>query len=151
MIFEGGYKNGQKNGKGKEYDYYGTLRFEGEYLNGQKNGKGKEYYFDGKLGFEGEFLNGQKNRKGKEYYFDGNLKFEGNYKINRRWAGKGYDPFNNLIYELKDGKGLIKEYDKDGIKIFEGEYLNGQKNGKGKEYNQDGELIYEGEFLNDQY
>ena len=34
MIFEGEYKNGRKNGKGKE------LLFEGEYLNGKRwNGK----------------------------------------------------------------------------------------------------------------
>ena len=32
--------------------------------------------------------------------------------------------------------------------IYEGEYLNGKKNGKGKEYNDDGDLIFEGEFLN---
>ena len=44
MIFEGEYLNGKRNGKGKEYDYYGNLIFEGEYLNGKRwNGKGKEY------------------------------------------------------------------------------------------------------------
>ena len=31
--------------------------------------------------------------------------------------------------------------------MFEGEYLNGEKNGKGKEYYHDGDLEYEGEFL----
>ena len=31
---------------------------------------------------------------------------------------------------------------------FEGEYLNGEKNGKGKEYNNIGEIIFEGEYLN---
>ena len=31
--------------------------------------------------------------------------------------------------------------------MFEGEYLNGERNGKGKEYYED-ELEYEGEFLN---
>ena len=30
---------------------------------------------------------------------------------------------------------------------FEGEYLNGKRNGKGKEYN-DGKLEFEGEYLN---
>ena len=33
--------------------------------------------------------------------------------------------------EKKNGKG--KEYDDNGKLIFEGEYLYGQKNGKGKE------------------
>ena len=32
--------------------------------------------------------------------------------------------------------------------IFEGEYINGKKNGKAKEYNYNGKLIYEGEYLN---
>ena len=31
---------------------------------------------------------------------------------------------------------------------FEGEYLNGNINGKGKEYNLFGNLIFEGEYLN---
>ena len=31
--------------------------------------------------------------------------------------------------------------------IFEGEYLNGKKNGKGKGYNDEGQLIFEGEYL----
>ena len=63
MKFEGEYLNGQKNGKGKEYDN-GKLIFEGEYLNGKIwNGIGKEYYYNGKLKFEGEYLNGQKMEK----------------------------------------------------------------------------------------
>ena len=31
--------------------------------------------------------------------------------------------------------------------MFEGEYLNGKRNGKGKEYKY-GEIIFEGEYLN---
>ena len=33
--------------------------------------------------------------------------------------------------------------------MYEGEFSNEQKNGKGKEYDDNGRLIYEGEFLND--
>ena len=42
MIFEGEYKNGKRNGKGKEYSTDGDLIFEGEYKNGKRNGKGIE-------------------------------------------------------------------------------------------------------------
>ena len=42
IIFEGEYKDGVWNGKGKEFDN-NCLRFEGEYLNGKRNEKGKEY------------------------------------------------------------------------------------------------------------
>ena len=94
----------------KEYDNYGQLTFEGEYFNGERHGKGKEFYNNGKLAFEGEYLNGKK------------------------WNGKGYNIKNELIFEIKDGKGYIKDYDDDDKLIFKGEYLNGKRNGKGKEY-----------------
>ena len=45
----------------------------------------------------------------------------------------------------RNGNG--KEYDDDELK-FEGEYLNGKRNGKGKEYDYDGSLKFEGEYLN---
>ena len=34
--------------------------------------------------------------------------------------------------------------------IFEGEFVNGKRNGKGREYSKKGRLIYEGEYLNDE-
>jgi len=170
LVFESEYKNGKRNGKGKEYDYYGNLRFEGEYLNnkewiGEKydiygtikyklnndiNGKGKEYFdFDnGQLIFEGEYLNGKRNGKGKEYGYSGKLKFEGEYKNDLRWNGIGYAPSNNIVYKLKDGKALIKEYWSGDIIEFECEYLNGKANGKGKKYMYDGTLEFECEYLN---
>ena len=163
LIFEGDYLNGKRNGKGKEYSNWGNgLMFEGEYLNGKRNGKGKEYYYNKlliegeylkgeraqeknensrsyfylnkKVEYEGEYLNGKRNGQGKEYYLYGDLKFEGEYRNGNRWNGKGYDPSNNVLYELKNGTGTIKEYYGDGKLKFEGEYLNGEKNGKGKEY-----------------
>ena len=54
---------------------------------------------------------------------------------------------NFIIYELNNGNGKVKEY-KDGELEFEGEYLNGKRNGIGKEYNFEGQLMYEGEYLN---
>ena len=71
LLFEGEYLNGKRNGKGKEYNYNDKLEFEGEYLNGKKNGKSKEYNYNGRLIFEGEYLNGRRNGKGKEYNYDG--------------------------------------------------------------------------------
>ena len=45
---------------------------------------------------------------------------------------------------MEKGKIIITKE----ILIFEGEYLNGKRNGKGKEYNKEGKLIFEGEYLN---
>ena len=103
-------------------------------------------------------MNGLKNGKGKEYQYNNNkiiIIFDGEYLKGKKWNGKGYfckgeENKNNInvIYELKKGKGLIKEYYDNGKLKFEGEYLNGEKNGKGKKYYENGKLKFKGEYLN---
>ena len=122
------------------------MRYEGGYLNGKRHGKGKEYY-DGELFFDGEYLNGKKHGEGKEYD-SGNLMFEGKFLNNKRWDGVGYDDNKKIVYKLTEGKGYIKEI-YNGIIHFEGEILNGERNGKGKLYDKDGDLRYEGNYIND--
>ena len=137
MVYEGEYLNGKRHGKGKEYDdFNGRLLFEGEYLNGKRHGKGKEYNdFNGNLKYEGEYLNGKRHGKGKEYNLDCYLQFEGEYFEGKKWTGKGYNTKGENVYNLENGKGFIKEYATYNFKlIFEGKYMNGEKNGKGKEY-----------------
>jgi len=188
LKFKGEYLNGLKIGKGKEYyekifweRKNGGIKFEGEYLNGLKNGKGKEYYENGEIKFEGEYLNGLKNGKWNEYYKNGEIKFEGEYLNGKRWDGKIYKynykikectPFLGFNYfEIKNGKGKIKDYYANGEIKFEGQYLNGLKNGNGNEYykpkdcetnrcdyannnnniSYKGKFEYEGEDLNDDY
>ena len=60
-----------------------------------------------------------------------------------------YKSFPIFIGEYINGErnGKGKEYYDYKLK-FEGEYLNGKRNGKGKEYNRNGELIFEGEYIN---
>ena len=150
---EGNYINGEKNGKGKEYHENGELEFVGEYLNGQRR-KGKQYDHNGKLIFEGEFFNYEKIGKGKEYY-NGDLKFEGeyingykrkgreyikgilvyegNYLIDEKYEGKSYDIKTNMVYELKNGTGKMKEYLAGGMVELEKEFLNWKRNGVWKE------------------
>ena len=105
----------------EEYDSAnGELIFEGEYLNGKRNGKGKEYNYYGqkdKVIFKGEYLNGKRNGKGKEYDIYGNLIFEGEYLNGKKWNGKGSGKF---IFEIKNGKVNMKEYSYGGILLFEG-------------------------------
>ena len=103
--------------------------FEEEYLKGKRNGKEKEYDIEGHSLFEGEYKNGERNGKGKEYYVDGKLKFEGEYLNGKIWNGNGYNKNGNKEFEIKNGKGYIKEYNYYNDKIiFEGEYLNGERN-----------------------
>ena len=78
------------------------------------------------------------------------MEFEGEYLFDKKFNGKAYDFEGNLLCELINGTGKIKEYTDFGQIIFEGEYLNGKKNGKGKEYRNNGKLLFEGEYLNGQ-
>ena len=135
ILFKGEYKNNKRwngegkdiyiingNGKGKEYNIYGSLEFEGEYKDGNKfKGKesakyytkiyidqykenniwiGKEYYDyeKGIIQFEGEYKNRQR-WKGKEYHQNGKIKFEGEYKDNEKWKGKEYNENEEIYFE----------------------------------------------------
>ena len=82
-----------------------------------------------------------------KFYSKKYIIYEENGKI------KEYEGYNDSsIYEgeylngKRNGRG--KEYYYDGTLLFEGEYLNGKKHGKGKEYYYKGTLRYEGEYLN---
>ena len=111
--------------KGKEYDGYNhQLIYIGEYLNGKRNGEGKEYNEKGELIYEGKFINGKKFEKKLESIYD----------------NKNENSFNGECYEKKYYNGNL---------LFEGNYINKKRNGKGKEYDYYGNIVFEGEYLND--
>ena len=167
ISFEGEYLNGKRHGKGKEYYHDGKLKFEGEYLNGKRNGKGKAYNSK-YIFFEGNYLNGKKHGNGKEYDNTGNILFEGQYFNGVRYNGKGIEKYKKTLifegeylngrywngkgidYEIKNGKGYIKERNIYGQIVYEGDYENGLRNGKGKEINFNHNELFEGEFYNGQ-
>ena len=61
--------------------------------------------------------------------------FDGEYLNGIKWNGKGYGLDKKIIFELKQGKGFIKEKYSD-LYFHEGECSDGKINGKGKkEYN----------------
>ena len=135
----------ERNGIGKEYDYDGNLRFEGEYLKEKKNGKGKYYYDNGKLSIEGEYKDGKLNGKVKKYDINGKITFEGEYQKGRIWKGNGIEEdFQGEYLNGKRWNGKGREYkdvhvgpgctDFHKILAFEGEYINGEKKGKGEIY-----------------
>ena len=144
------------NGKGYAKEYSSDnfhLIYEGEYLDGNRNGYGKEYQYI-HLIYEGEFKNGKRNGKGKEYHYFGII-----MSTKDLIEAKGWNKFENIYclnYNSKFNKEkcyLVENMEKINenlvfIKKFEGEYIDGEKNGKGKEYNKYGKLIFEGEYLN---
>jgi hypothetical protein len=136
---------------------------EGNLIKDNLTGEGKEFNEKGKPQFDGIFHKGKKwsgiiydseghatiiideNRKGCEYYNNGNIQFEGEFLYGKKWNGKGYDYDGKEIYEIINGKGNVKEYSYFGRLIYEGEYLNGERKGKGKTY-WNNRLEFEGEF-----
>ena len=74
--------------------------------------------------------------------------FEGEYKNGMKWIGILNDDHGHLLYEINNGKGYYREFNQLNRLIFQGEHLNGERNGKGKEYNDNGFMIFEGEYLN---
>ena len=61
------------------------------------------------------------------------------------------DEYKSISGKYKIGKkdGIGKVYKLNtNILIFEGEYLKGERNGKGKEYYDNDNLKFEGEYLN---
>ena len=84
--------------------------------------------------------------KGKGY-INNKIEYEGEYLFNKKWNGKGYDNKGKIIYTLNKGNGKVKEYH-DGVLNFDGEYLNGKRNGKGKQYFWNKKIEFDGEYLN---
>ena len=87
-----------------------------------------------------------KKIKGKEY-IKGKLEYEGEYLCGKKWNGKVYNKKGDIAYIINNGFNKIKE---DNKLIYEGEVINGKRNGKGKEYDYFylGRSIFEGKFLN---
>ena len=53
-----------------------------------------------------------------------------------------------MINDSKRNEEMKKARKYENILKYEGEYLNGKRNGKGKEFDINGKLIFEGEYLN---
>ena len=144
-FYSGKYIVYKTNIKGKEYKgKTGDLLFEGEYLNGKRNGKGEEYNSEGRIIFEGEYLNGKRNGNGKEYTYESNDYDE--FISDEEYSNGEGDNEKEEKEEIEDIPFLY--YHDNRILIFDGQYLNGERHGKGKEYYDNGILKFEGEYLN---
>ena len=155
-----------KNGNGIEFYKNGKMQFEGKYYNGKRwNGKvfnyrGKEvcelkygtgviteYGYNGQKLYEGNYINGKRNGKGKEFCLssdNSNIRYSSYnpfYDSINTWS---YIPKNNIRFKNEKEPGF---YDNYQIK-FEGEYTDGERNGKGIEYYENKQIKFEGEYLN---
>ncbi len=151
------FLNGQKEGSSFYYDTSGYVKYQYAYKNGIKNGDGREFnqdsmvitlfkYYNG-YRIESEKINrfnkdGLKHGKWVDFYSNGN-------------PYKEYPYFNGILH------GIYREYDMSGKKTVERRYVNGEifvprpedeivlKAEVKKSYHPNGKLQFEGAFLDD--
>ncbi len=123
LVYEGDIAGKNAHGKGKVIYSEGD-RYEGDFVNGMFDGQGKYYAKNGSLIYEGQYKEFRKNGKGIYYYLGTDAKYDGHWKD-----------------DLENGAGTF--YSSSGV--FQGNWINGEKQGKGKMMWQDG-TIYEGNY-----
>jgi len=118
------------HGKGT-YTFPSGEIIEGDYNEGDLV-KGKKTYANGNV-YEGDFVDWSPHGKGKMTLKNGNV-YEGDYVY-----------FKDKNTSQMHGKGKMTWANPKVCKEFEGNYVNGKKNGKGKYLLTDGR-IFEGDF-----
>jgi len=115
------YKNGVKQGKYEEFDFYGTKIIDGHYLNGKPHGDWKWYYPNGALRITGSVINDKYHGEWTKYYKDGQLQ----------------DKYSYVLGALN---GVWESYYKDGTIEDTIEYTNNLIHGKRAFYSPEGKL-----------
>jgi len=82
--------------------------------------------------FEGEFKNLKRDGKGKEFYSNIKVHFKSEFSEGKKWNGKIYYIAGIEDSEIINGTGNIRDYNIYGIKTYEGDIVNGIKQGYGK-------------------
>jgi antitoxin component YwqK of YwqJK toxin-antitoxin module len=138
-VYEGAWVKNLKDGFGIKYWPNGNKNYEGQWKQDRFNGKGILYdKISGLKKISGEFVDGVLHGQGKEYE-KGIVKFVGGF-----------------LDEIRQGFGVEYSVDSraptEGVKIFEGFWKKGQKNGKGIAYTENGgQKIYKGGFRENHY
>jgi hypothetical protein len=121
-IYEGEFKDGNRNGKGKMIFSNGDI-YEGEFKDGIENGKGKKIFSNGDI-YEGEFKEGNfnefENKKNKDIILE-NIEVDINiYSVGNKCSGEidrnlYFDDIDENCFENKinklDSKEKEKKYD----------------------------------------
>ncbi|MBE0652943.1 MAG: toxin-antitoxin system YwqK family antitoxin, partial [Bacteroidales bacterium] len=160
-------ETGSREGNWKDFYTSDELRSSGVYLNNQRSGKWTFYYKNGSKEQEGNYLRGLPDGLWTWYYENGNvLKEEGYFSGREDGESVEYDEEGNIIAKgsfingEKEGEWFYKVGDntekgnyQTGLKTgtwyswysedilkFEGEFVQGQAQGKHKFYYPDGSL-----------
>ena len=81
------------------------------------------------------------------YNKNDNFKIEIKDKWNLKESNLKIKYLGENKYIIQDINGITKEYE-NGYLIYEGEYINDKRNGRGKEFDISGNITFEGEYKN---
>lgn len=148
---EGEFEEGKLHGECKIYDEEGRLSYEGIAVDNAPNGDGTQYLSTGEI-LEGEFLNGKLHGHGRIYDKNRTLLYEGNWYYGKRHGYGEYQDDRGLYQgEFENGEKCGKgKYTLFNGEVYEGEFVNGYYNGFGSYTTTEGRVIYEGEWRNGQ-
>ena len=130
-IFEFPYKNGKKEGRGKEYYLNGKFKSDAFFIDGLLQGKSIGYYENGNLEYEENYKDGKLDGLVKNYYENGQLKSELNYK-------------NGQL------DGLARAYHENGQLHIEENYKDGKLEGESTNYDENGNLTSKAIYKDDE-
>ena len=112
-------------------------KYTGMWTDGFLMGKGRAVFEDGSI-YEGDFYQNMRHGKGKIKYADGTF-YEGDFKHNRI---EGFGKFTGLNHRYEGswidgkmqgaGKSIWYGEDDEETEVYEGQYENGLKHGKGE-------------------
>merc|ERR1719498_157615 len=170
------------------------IQYDGDWVSNKYQGEGTSFYKNGYKIYEGSTKNGFADGYGEKFDFNGKLICKGLWsdnKIEVFYMSQEQKDLGHMIVELGDdllyvgatdtssrphGYGIIWSKD-NAVKIFEGGFKKGKKNGFGKYYGEDfdkfpryigwfkndissgngmlfhynGKLEYKGKFINDRF
>lgn len=171
LIYEGAVKNGQRSGRGRAYEQDRVV-YEGEWVRDARSGFGRSYE-NGKLVYAGGWLLNQPSGRGTRYEIirqpSGNVPGEVKLTTGEFRRGVPTESAQTYVYiggmteGLMSGTGKLYlvshdgpahyraetfETGRKGLKVYEGQFVNGLKHGSGIQF-EDGRKVYEGGFSND--
>lgn len=132
-IYEGEVKNGKPHGKGKYTSTKGWV-YEGEFANGAITGHGVIKFASGGT-YDGEFVDQKRNGHGIEKFPDGSI-YDGEWKDDKRNGHGKYVLTDGMYYDgewvndVKQGRGKFTEKAGEYTLIYEGEYIDGKREGR---------------------
>ncbi|MBI5540565.1 MAG: hypothetical protein HY951_10940 [Bacteroidia bacterium] len=147
VKFRGGYKDGLPIGIHKEYPRDGTIVIAKEYdengnfigdgtvdENDKKQGVWKYYYEGGEVKSQGNFKDNLKTGEWIFYYIDEKIEQRGKYNKDKptdlwTWYYNNGNKWREEYLIKGVEEGSITEYNKEGIVILKGEYVDGEREG----------------------